>query len=147
MNDSAAQRSLIVGRLAGIPGRLAAGATAANARPVPPGEWSSSEVVRHLIAVELEVWQPRLAQLAVEDHPEWPWVEPGPWPGEPSASLARLLERYAERRGATVAALESLDEAGWTKTGLHATFGELDAAGLMTRAVDHDEEHLAGLAT
>jgi hypothetical protein len=41
------------------------------------------------------VWHPRLAQPAAEDHPNWPWVEPEPWPGEPAATLDRLLDRYA----------------------------------------------------
>ena len=110
-----------------------------------PGEWTPSDVIRHLIAVELEVWHPRLAQLEAEDHPHWPWVEPGPWTGEPDGSLDRLLDIHAAARAATVRSLAALDDAGWAKTGTHATFGELDAAGLIVRAVDHDEEHLGSL--
>ena len=131
--------------IAAVPARLAAAARSASPEPPAPGEWTPSDVVRHLIAVELEVWHPRLAQLAVEDHPLWPWVEPGPWPGETGASLDRLLQVYAEARAATVRSLAALDDAGWAKIGTHATFGHLDAGGLMARALDHDEEHLASL--
>jgi hypothetical protein len=145
MNDDNGDRARLVGRLAEVPAGLATAATAASPEPPAAGEWTPADVVRHLIAVELEVWHPRLAQFAAEDHPHWPWVEPGPWPGEPRASLDQLLQVYAAARGTTVASVAALDDAGWARTGTHATFGELDAVGLMTRAIDHDEEHLASL--
>lgn len=135
---------LLLDRLAAVPDRLAAAATRA---PAPaPGEWTPSEVVRHLIAVEQEVWLPRLTKLKSEDHPTWEWVEPGPWPGRPDATLDELLDRYRDLRATTVRTLDRLGEAGWARTGTHATFGVLDVAGLMTKAIDHDEEHLAGFA-
>ena len=128
--------------LAGIPERLGRAAAAAPPDGPAPGEWTPSDAVRHLIAVELEVWHPRLAALAAEDHPTWAWVEPDRWTGEPEASLGRLLEVYDAARGSTVATLAAMDDAGWARTGTHATFGVLDVAGLMTKALDHDEEHL-----
>jgi DinB superfamily len=133
-------------RVAAIPDRLAAAARSATDRPVPAGEWGPSEVVRHLIAVEQIVWLGRLRQLAAETRPTWPWVEPEPWQGEPGATLDELLARFAARRAETVAILDGLDEAGWARTGIHATWGEVDVAALMTRAVDHDDEHIASFA-
>jgi hypothetical protein len=44
-----------------------------------------------------------------------------------------------------VATVRALDEAGWERFGTHATYGRLDVAGLVRLAIDHDEEHLAGL--
>jgi len=136
------QRRVLLERLEAIPGRLATAARAAQAEPPAPGEWTPSDVVRHLIAVEEEVWQPRLAQLAAEDHPSWPWTEPDRWIGEPGATLDRLLAIHAAARGATLSTLGALDDAGWHRTGTHATYGVLDVAGLMIRAADHDEEHV-----
>ena len=133
-------------RLAEVPDRLALAARAAADRPVPPGEWTPADVVRHLIAVEEEVWHGRLGQLADEDNPRWPWTEPDRWLGSPDASLDELVSAYAERRGTTIAILDGLDDAGWRRTGVHATFGVLDVAGLMDRAIDHDDEHIASLA-
>ena len=147
MSSTTSERDALTARVAAVPDRLAAAARAASPEPPAPGEWTRSQVVRHLIAVELGVWHPRLAQLEAEDHPYWPWVEPGPWPGEPDASLDRLLEIHAAARKATVRSLEAMDDAGWAKTGTHATFGVLGAAGLMVRAVDHDEEHLRSFPT
>lgn len=143
MSESTPDRERLVASLATVPDRLASAARAASPEPRAPGEWTPPQVVRHLIAVEREVWHSRLARVAAEDDPHWPWVEPEPWPGEPDATLDRLLEVHGEARASTVATLAALDDAGWARTGTHATFGVLDVAGLMARAIDHDEEHLA----
>jgi hypothetical protein len=86
----------------------------------------------------------RLADLASTEHPAWPWTEPDRWLGDPEAPLDRLLSTYEAVRATTMATLDALDDAGWARTGTHATYGVLDVAGLMTRAADHDEEHLRG---
>jgi hypothetical protein len=130
-------------RFAEVPDRLAAGARSAVGRPVTAGEWSPSEVVRHLIAVEEVVWLTRLGQLAADEKPTWPWVEPGPWQGQPDATLDELLATFAALRTRTVAILDGFDEADWSRTGIHATWGEVDVAALMEQAIDHDEEHIA----
>ena len=134
-------------RLFAIPDRLASAARSAVGRPVPPGEWGPSEVVRHLIAVEEGVWHARLRQLATEERPTWPWVEPEPWQGSPGATLDELLAEFAARRRETLAILDGFEDDGWARTGIHATWGEVDVIGLMIRAIDHDDEHIAGLAT
>jgi hypothetical protein len=129
-------------RLAEVPRRLAVATRAAVDKPTAAGEWTPAEVVRHLIAVEEDVWHSRLRQLATEDRPRWPWTEPDRWLGAPDASLDDLLIVYADRRGTTIAILGELDDAGWARTGEHATYGVLDVAALMTKAIDHDDEHL-----
>ena len=137
------QQRAVRDRFAEIPSRLVEAARAADPEPPAPGEWPPSDVVRHLIAVEEEVWQPRLRQLIAEDEPRWAWVEPDRWLESPDASLDELLTVYAARRIATLALLGELGDGGWEKTGVHATFGRLDAAGLLRRAIDHDDEHIA----
>jgi hypothetical protein len=139
------QRALL-DRLAAVPERLASAARSASPEPPAPGEWTPSDIVRHLIAVEQLVWHARLADLAADDRLTWPWTEPDRWLGSPGASLDELLATYASVRATTVATLVALDEAGWSRTGTHATYGVLDVAGLMDRAVDHDEEHLRTFA-
>jgi len=132
-------------QLTGFPGVVAAAARTADGRPKPEGEWTPEQVVRHLIAVDLEVHQRRMRDLATTDDPSWSWQEPGPWPDEPDLGLDGVLDRFAAVRGETVAMFRALDDAGWARTGRHVTFGQLDADGLLGLAVDHDEEHLAGL--
>ena len=140
------ERAERLAALAGFPDRVAAAARAASDRPVPDGDWGPEQVVRHLIAVEHDVHQARFADLDREAEPHWSWAEPGPWPGEPGLSLDALLERFAAARAATLATLVAMDEASWDRHGIHETFGRLDVAGLVRNAVDHDEEHVRGLA-
>jgi hypothetical protein len=144
MND---ERLALVQRLEAVPERLARAARAAPPEAPAPGEWTPSDVVRHLIAVEQLVWHARLTDLASDDHPTWRWMEPDLWTGQQDASLDQLLATYADVRGITVAMLKGFDDPTWARTGTHATFGVLDVADLMTRAIDHDEEHLRSLSS
>ena len=141
-----AERDDRLGRLAGFADVVAAAARSADGRPTPEGEWTPEQVARHLIAVDIEVHQRRLRELAAHDDPSWSWEEPGPWPHEPDLGLDGVLDRFAVVRAETVGMYQALDDAGWSRTGRHATFGRLDADGLLRLAVDHDQEHLGGLS-
>ncbi len=131
--------------LASLPARLAlvAGRLPDPDAPLAPGEWSAREVTLHLIVVEGEVWQARLDALVADGFPHWPWVEPGLWAGPGDGTFDGAARVLAAARAATIRRLDALDDAGWTRRGLHATLGELDVAGLMRIAVNHDKEHLA----
>ena len=135
----------LVEAFAGFPARLMTAARAAADRPVAEGEWRPAEVVRHLIAVEHEVWQSRLARLAAEDRPHWPWTEPGLAPGFEGAPLDAVLAAFADARAETAATVRVLDDDGWARIGTHDTYGVLDVAALLRLAIDHDTDHLASL--
>lgn len=144
----------VVGRLGAFPARVGALARAV-ARAVaareavsgpPAGEWTARDVVAHLVAVERVVWQARLDTLGPgRSEPHWSWIEPGPVDEPAAASLDGALAVFGAERAATLARLAALDEAGWTRAGIHATYGRLDVAGLLHVAADHDDEHLAAL--
>ena len=91
MTDAAPVRA----RLAAFPATLADAARVAPEEPPAPGEWTPIEIVRHLIAVEEDVWHRRLGQLRTEEHPRWRWVEPGQWLGAPGAGLEDVLASHA----------------------------------------------------
>jgi hypothetical protein len=139
-------RSESVRVFAAFPDRLAAAARAAAGRPVPLGEWGPTEVVRHLIAVEDQVWHVRFGQLAAGERPRWSWTEPGQAAGYDDAPLEAVIAAFAAERAITVATIRALDDDGWARSGTHETYGVLDAAGLLQLANDHGDEHLAGLA-
>lgn len=140
-----APREALLESLGAVPARVTAAGRAATPRGAGVGEWSTLEVVNHLVAVEAEVYQARFRHMAAEDRPRWEWVEPGPYSGPGSEALEAALAELARRRAATVASLRALDDAGWAREGVHATLGVLDVAGLALEALKHDEAHLSDL--
>ena len=129
-----------------FPRLVAATAEDGGGRP-DRGEWTAREIVGHLVIVETEVWQARLGELAAGRTPRWSWTEPGISDDPRAATLFGALELLASLRSATVAHIAGLDEAGWARTGIHATYGPLDVTGLIRIALDHDADHLAQLGS
>ncbi len=143
---AALRRAELFARLAESRERIEQVARSADRGGEPPaGAWSAREVVLHLVAVESEVFQPRLTDLATDPDPHWRWTEPGTFDGPGGESLDGALALFADRRDATLARVAALDEAGWARAGTHETYGRLDVAGLLRLAHDHDLEHLATL--
>lgn len=145
-----ADRRELLERLAAGPSRIAdaahrAAVAEAAAGGPPPGEWTARESVAHLVSVETLVWQARLDTLDAGGTPSWTWAEPVPATGPQVATLEGALELFAALRAGTVARIADLDEAGWARAGIHATYGRLDVVGLLGVVVGHDDEHLAGL--
>jgi DinB family protein len=108
-----------------------------------PDGWSEREIIAHLVRVDREVFQVRLRDLSGPSEPQWSWVEPGADPGR--ATLATLVARFGTIRAETIAHLTGLDDAGWARSGVHATYGRLDVAALLGIAIDHDADHIAEL--
>lgn len=132
--------------LGAVPAALGRAALGAPQRA--SGGWSAREIVCHLVAVESEAWHARLDALWEGDgEPAWNWTEPGPWHGPGSETLDGALRAFEVRRAATLDRLARLDDAGWRRTGIHATYGRMDVAALVRLALEHDREHLASLAS
>ena len=138
-------RDALLAALATFPDRLAAAARSAIDLPTATGEWTPQQVVRHLVAVEVDVHQSRLRDLEMDDDPRWDWAEPGPWPDEPELGLDGVLLRFEELRRTTLQTVAALDGTGWARTGTHAQLGVFDVEALLENARVHDEEHLLGL--
>ena len=105
------------------------------------GRWSARQNLGHLVLVERLVFQARLDQLAGDGVPSWSWHEPGTSDAPEVATLEAALATFAAVRAETVARVAALDDAGWARYGLHATYGRLDVRGLLEVIVDHDDHH------
>ena len=87
-----------------------------------PGVWSPFDIVGHLISGERTDWIPR-ARIILE-HGEArafdPFDREGMFETSKGKLLDRLLEEFAEARGASLEALAGLPvEEHWDKRGLH----------------------------
>jgi uncharacterized damage-inducible protein DinB len=139
MND----RALVVASMRATPGLLrllTADATAAQAATPPaPGEWSVTDVVRHLVEGDRDVFVPRLRRMLAETRPAF--AARRPQAGDAS-DLATLLDVFAKARGQAVEILAGLDDAGWRREGASPSRGLLSVERYATTMADHDTEHL-----
>lgn len=123
-------------------------ATTTLARRPAPDAWAAVEVVCHLRDLE-ESFHERLVLIAVDDEPRFPTTHPGRWAVERQYlrhDAAEAAVAFAEWRTRTVALLEWLPSAAWSRAGY-----QVDSRG--RRTIDdfvavmawHDENHLAQL--
>ena len=143
------ERRGLIERLTQIPANIAEAVKHAESKPQPEGEWPLRTILVHLVAVEHDVWRFRLQAVMTEDNPQWQqYTEPDLAEWEKfyaHYSLYQLQYTFARIRQETTAHLRQLTEAGWKRIGTHARYGQMDVAGLCTRILEHDEEHLAEL--
>ncbi len=143
-------RSRLLDDLAQTPGELTAVVRTSIGALARPGEWPLAVVVGHLLYVEQQLWQPRLAAMLTGAVPRWQRWEPDgiDWAGQyGAADPGELAARFGDARDATIERLSGLDEDGWQQRARHATFGDLDVADLMGQALRHDAEHVRQAAS
>jgi hypothetical protein len=112
------------------------------------GEWAAVEVVAHLADSE-EHALTRVRRMASEDEPtlapfdqEALSIERRYLDLDVSAELARLLALRAEH----VALLESLDDAGWNRAGIHGEHGRMTIERYESHVAAEEVDHLAQIA-
>lgn len=144
-----AERAELIRRLADIPSQVRAAVVARGVRAARDGEWSTQATIGHLWRVERQVWQARLEQMAREENPYWERWELDHFDREQDLSTTDvnvLLDAYEFLRGETCRYLRALTADEWARRGTHEEYGELDVAGLMERALEHDYEYVSNLS-
>jgi hypothetical protein len=107
-------------------------------------EWSLTEIACHMRDVEREVHQVRLNALLAEENAFLPGVDADEWAGprhyraqDGRAAAAEFLAGRDE----TIALLESLPAAAWSRMGQHTFFGPTSLHEIVYLAVQHDRVH------
>ncbi|MEJ2750434.1 MAG: DinB family protein [Anaerolineae bacterium] len=106
-----------------------------------PDMWSAADVLSHLLAVEAQYRQ-RLQRVLVEERPFLPLI----LPDETKHNLSVTPSEFAAARQQTLAFLRDVPEAGWGRTAVHETQGEVTFQFLVQYLVDHDSQHLNQIA-
>lgn len=109
-----------------------------------PDEWSFRYVAAHLATVEKDCMWERLQKIASGSEPHFAYYWNTGWDFS-QEELTISLERWRERREASVAFVRSLPEEKWLLTGTHATSGTITMLDVLRIMLDHDREHLAEL--
>lgn len=112
------------------------------------GEWAIVEVVAHLADTE-ERSLARTRKMLAEDRPELPPYDPHALSlerGYLAMDIGAELDRYDALRTEAADLLESLDDAGWRRTGLHGEHGEISVEQLAAHTAGEDADHFAQIA-
>lgn len=130
-------------------GRLVRGISegALRARP-EPGEWAIIEVVAHLGDTD-ERSLARMRRMLDEDDPFLEPYDPAALAEERhylEMDLVEQLTRFDTVRHEQVELLESLDDAGWRRTGMHGEHGKITVQALAAHTAGEDADHLAQIA-
>lgn len=114
--------------------------------PDLPDGWRPRDVVGHLISGELDDWIPRARRIledgttrAFDPFDRFAHVE-----RDQDVPLDRLVERFAELRAESLAALAALvTESDLDRRGLHQALGEVTLRELLATWAVHDLDHVA----
>lgn len=135
----------LIGRLADVPRQVREAIRANGVQKAQEGELSTQAAVGHLWRVERKVWQAALQQMQNEENPywtEWAFDDVNAELDFAESDLNVLLDAYEFLRNETCRYLRELSGPDWEKRGTHSEDGELDVAGVMQKAFEHDQEHL-----
>jgi uncharacterized damage-inducible protein DinB len=142
----------LVSELARLPDRLAvllAGQSeAALCARSRPDDWSAKEIAWHLHAAA-GIYHDRLRRTAMEDAPELPAYDEAALARASryqELDTARLVPELRACREQTVALLVALPPEAWERVAYHAEVGEMTLAQLAAHMVEHEVDHLRGVA-
>ena len=122
-------------------------ADALRRRPAA-GEWAAVEVVAHLADTE-ERALGRVRRMVSEEAPVLAPFDPAALAverGYLELDVDTELRRFAALRADHVSLLESLDDAGWNRTGIHGEHGRMTVERYETHVAAEDVDHLAQIA-
>lgn len=121
--------------------------TAIRQRPAA-GEWSIVEVVAHLGDTEERTLQ-RVRRMLGEDNPTLPAFDQAALAVERryhEMEAVAALQRFLDLRAEHVRLLESLDDAGWRRPGIHEEQGPMSVQLYESHIAGEDADHLAQIA-
>jgi len=150
--DERATANPLVAELARLPERVAAllaGRTEEELRRRPAaGEWSAKEIACHLRDAA-RIYHERLFLAATHDRPFLPGYDEAALARDrnyQAADTAAIVPELRSWREETVALLMSLPPAGWDRPAVHEEIGEITVVQLAAHMVEHEADHLRGMA-
>ncbi len=111
--------------------------------------WSITEVLAHLVDVEVACFQPRARAMVEQDSPAIePYDQMAAWAqGKYSNGNAReLLRGFHDKRAESLAWLKTIPAAARERGGQHAELGRITLGQLMNEWAFHDLGHIRQIA-
>ena len=128
--------------LAGLTADLPEGALDFRASPE---EWTTREILAHLVDDEMYVMRTRLERIIKEDRPDLAPHDEQMWYANRNTTrdaLTELLDDFALQRAASLGIIEMLREEDWMREGYQPEYGHFTASAWLGRWAEHDTTHL-----
>lgn len=109
-----------------------------------PDGWSVLEVVCHLNDFE-QIFFDRAKSMIETDRPNYPPYDPNVRVQEHNYAgqqLAEQLASFRARRAEFAAFVRALPPDAWQRTGVHASYGEMNMVELVIKTTLHDVNHI-----
>lgn len=122
--------------------------TDALARRPEADEWAAVEVVAHLADTEERALE-RVRRILSESEPELAPFDPDALADERrylELDAAGEAERFAGLRAEHIALLESLDDDGWRRVGIHGEHGRMSVELYEAHVAAEEVDHLAQMS-
>lgn len=121
-----------------------AGSAALDHRPTD-GDWSTREILAHLVDDEMYVMRTRLERIVKEDEPDLAPHDEKKWHANRNTTrdaLEALLADFALQRAASLGLMHMLRDSDWARHGFQPEYGRFTAEKWLQHWVEHDEVHL-----
>ena len=112
-------------------------------------DWSSREILAHLVDDEMFVMRTRLERIVKEDEPHLAPHDEQHWYATRNTArdaLGELLDDFALQRAASMNIITLLRASDWQRMGFQPEYGRFTAAAWLERWVEHDHVHLKQIA-
>jgi DinB superfamily len=110
-----------------------------------PEEWSTREILAHLVDDEMYVMRTRLERMMKEDRPDLAPHDEKKWYANRNTTrdaLVELLDDLGVQRTASLGILDMLREEDWVREGYQPEYGHFTAAEWLDRWAEHDTTHV-----
>jgi hypothetical protein len=110
-----------------------------------PEDWALTEIVCHLRDTEREIHQQQIRLFDEQRNPFLPGPDAAVWARERkylNENGVEALQKFADARKQTLAMLNKLQPAHWSRAGRHAIFGPTDFREVIGFMADHDRMHI-----
>lgn len=109
--------------------------------PMAEGEWSSAQIVGHLLDVDI-VYGFRFRLVLTEDNPSYPGYNEKLFSELPRSGPAAVLDALCGLRTVNATLLQSLKPQAWQRRGTHGEQGAEEIDIMVTKVAGHDLAHL-----
>ena len=108
-------------------------------------DWSITEIISHMLDMEIEDMRTRLQLTLEQPKTSWPPIDPEGWAIDRNYKdndFKHTIDQLIKERTASITWLRTHKDSDWSTTHTHPKFGSMSAGNLLAAWCSHDSLHL-----